>query len=80
MIALAAAAQPGGGTLLGLVLVVALIYLVDCAVYPRRKHGACGGTGKLKSPISRGERDCWCDRGRRRKLGARLLGRGKPRA
>jgi hypothetical protein len=68
-------AAPGPGTLLVVALVVLAVYLLDCAIWPRVKHRACGGTGRLTSPMSGAERDCWCDRGRRRRWGARLLGR-----
>lgn len=63
--------------LLGLILLG--VYAIDCWFFPRVPHGVCKGTGRIMSPnpFSKGERDCWCDNGRRQKLGARLMGRGR---
>lgn len=64
-------ARPG---LLLLALVVALGYVVACAVWPWRACARCDGSGRRRSPSGRAWRDCRsCDGGGRKlRLGRRL--------
>jgi hypothetical protein len=42
------------------VLAAAVLYVVECVVWPYRRCWPCRGTGRLYSPITRSWRECRC--------------------
>lgn len=55
-------------------LVAAVLYLVECWVWPNTRCRLCGGSGKLQSPLTRSWRGCRCDKGQTVRWGRRLFG------
>jgi hypothetical protein len=74
---LAASQQPhsGTGTLLLLAALVAVGYLIHCAIWPFRACRNCRGTGRILAPSGRAWRTCRACKGTpaRLRFGRRII-------